>query len=104
MRSVDDVIRALPEKRRKKIEARAKQLIAEELTMQELRKKLKLMQAQMAKRLGVGQIQISRMERRNDLHVSTLRRAVKAMGGELSLVARFPGRAPVVISEMDEVA
>jgi transcriptional regulator with XRE-family HTH domain len=104
MRTLDDVMKALPAKRRKKIEARARQLIAEELTMQELRKKLKLTQAEMAKRLGVGQMQVSRMERRTDLHVSTLRRAVKAMGGELSLVAKFPGRQAVVISEMDDVA
>jgi predicted transcriptional regulator len=101
MRTADEIIKSLPAARRKKIEARAKQLIAEEMTLQELRKKLKLTQTQMAKKMGVGQMQVSRLEKRTDLHVSTLRRVVKAMGGDLQLVVTVPGRKPVVISELD---
>ena len=53
-------------------------------------------QIRMAKNLGVAQKQISEAEKRTDLHISTLRRSVEAMGGKLSLVAAFPDREPVV--------
>lgn len=101
MRTLQEKLKALPAKRRKKIETRVKELIAEEMTIQELRKARKMTQVQLAKKLGVGQMQISRLENRKDLYLSTLRRVVKGMGGELSLVARFPDREPVDISELE---
>jgi DNA-binding XRE family transcriptional regulator len=84
--------------RRKKVEARAAQLIAEEMTLQELRRARKLTQVRMAKALGIGQDGVSKLEKRADLMISTLRKTVEAMGGSLSLVAEFPDRAPVVLS------
>ena len=101
MRTLKEMIAELPAKEQRAVKARTKQLIAEEMTLQELRKKLKLTQTQMAKKMGVGQMQVSRLEKRTDLHVSTLRRVVKAMGGDLQLVVTVPGRKPVVISELD---
>ena len=84
--------------RRKKIEARAAVLIAEEMTLQELRQARKLTQVRMAKALGITQDGVSRLEKRSDLLLSTLRKSVEAMGGNLSLVAEFPDREPVVLS------
>jgi DNA-binding XRE family transcriptional regulator len=81
-----------------KVEARAAQLIAEEMTLRELRKARKLTQVRMAKALGVTQDSVSRLEKRSDLLLSTLRKTVQAMGGNLSLVAEFPDRPPVVLS------
>jgi len=49
---------------------------------------------------GLGQDTISRIERRSDLLLSTLRRYVQAMGGELDLVARFPNRPPVLLDHI----
>lgn len=83
---------------RKKVEARAAQLIAEEMTLCELRKARKLTRVRMAKALGVTQDSVSRLEKRTDLLLSTLRKTVKAMGGNLSLIAEFPDRPPVVLS------
>jgi hypothetical protein len=51
-----------------------------------------------AKTLGITQDSVSRLEKRSDLLLSTLRKTVEAMGGSLSLVAEFPDRAPVVLS------
>ena len=48
--------------------------------------------------LGISQDAISRLEQRSDLLPSTLRRTVEAMGGSLSLIARFPDRPPVEVS------
>lgn len=97
-RNVNDIIKKLPVSRRRKIEKRAKQLIAEEMTLQELRRAREMTQVRMAKNLGVAQKQISEIEKRTDMHISTLRRSIEAMGGKLSLVAEFPDRDPVVLA------
>jgi len=60
------------------------------IELNELRKARKLTQDQLAERLGIRQSNVSKMERRADLHVSTLRDVVEAMGGELRVTARFP--------------
>jgi transcriptional regulator with XRE-family HTH domain len=96
--NVNDKIRKLSPARRRKVEARAAELMAEEMTLCELRKARKLTQVRMAKVLGVTQDSVSRLEKRSDLLLSTLRKTVQAMGGNLSLVAEFPDRAPVVLS------
>ena len=96
--NLDDIIKKLSPAERKKVEARAAELIAEEMTLRELRHARKLTQVKMAKKLGVTQDSVSRLEMRSDLLLSTLRKTVEAMGGSLSLVAEFPDRAPVVLS------
>jgi transcriptional regulator with XRE-family HTH domain len=100
--NVNDKIKKLSPAQRKKVEARAADLIAEEMTLQELRKARKLTQVRMAKSLGITQDSVSRLEKRSDLLLSTLRKAVEALGGELSLVAEFPDRAPVVLAGIAE--
>ncbi|MEO7142532.1 MAG: XRE family transcriptional regulator [Bryobacteraceae bacterium] len=100
--NVNDIIKKLSPAQRKKVEARAAQLIAEEMTLRELRQARKLTQVRIAKVLGVTQDSVSRLEKRSDLLLSTLRKTVEAMGGSLSLVAEFPDRAPVVLSGIAE--
>ncbi len=51
----------------------------------------------MAKSLGVNQKQVSAIEQRTDMHLSTLRRTVEKMGGRLTLVVEFPDREPVTL-------
>ena len=97
-RNIDDIIRSLPAGRRQKIEKRAAALIGEEMTLQELRRARAMTQVRLAKNLGVAQKQVSEIEKRTDMHISTLRRSIEAMGGKLSLVAEFPDRKPVVLS------
>ena len=98
--NVDDKINKLSPAQRKKVEARAAQLIAEEMTLRELRRARKLTQVRIAKTLGITQDSVSRLEKRSDLLLSTLRKTVEAMGGHLSLIAEFPDRAPVVLSSI----
>lgn len=102
MTHLERIRKELSPVRRKKIAARAAQLIAEELTLQELRRARKLTQVRMAKKLGIGQDGISKIEKRTDLMISTLRKTVEAMGGRLSLVAEFPDRPPVALSGIAE--
>jgi transcriptional regulator with XRE-family HTH domain len=101
-RNVNDIINKLTRAQRRKVEARAAQLIAEEMTLQELRRARKITQQKIAKSLNIGQEGVSKIERRSDLLISTLRRTVEAMGGSLSLVAEFPDRDPVILSGIAE--
>lgn len=102
MTNLERLRKGLSPARRKKVQARAAQLIAEEMTLQELRRARKLTQVRMAKALGIGQDGVSKLEKRADLMISTLRKTVEAMGGSLSLVAEFPDREPVVLSGIAE--
>lgn len=88
----------------RKIESRAAELIAEEMSLRDLRKARKLTQARVAKVLGVTQDSISRLEKRSDLLLSTLRKTVQAMGGDVRIVAEFRDRAPVVLSHLSDDA
>jgi transcriptional regulator with XRE-family HTH domain len=98
MTNLERIRRELSPARRKRIAARAAQLVTEEMTLQELRQARKLTPVRMAKALGITQDGVSRLEKRSDLLLSTLRKTVEALGGRLSLVAEFPDRGPVVLS------
>jgi len=100
MKDLKDVMNALPAERRTKIEERADALIAEEMTLRDLRKAQHLTQEHMAELLGVGQDNISRLEGRADMLLSTLRSYVTAMGGSLDLIVRFPDRPAVSLSAL----
>ena len=92
---VEDVVAGLDPERRRRIDDRAAELIAEEMTLRELRKSRTLTQASVARELGIGRDAVPRLEQRSDILLLTLRRTVEAMGDSLSLVARFPDRPPV---------
>jgi DNA-binding XRE family transcriptional regulator len=87
---------ALPAKRRALINDRAMELA----TLKDLRKAAEQTQEDLAAALGVGQDTISRLEKRSDMLLSTLRHYVQSMGGKLELVAQFPNRPPVVIDHL----
>jgi len=94
-RNVNDIIKKLRPAQRRNVEARAAQLIAEEMTLRQLRRARRLTQQKLAKSLHIGQEGVSKLEQRTDLLISTLRNCVKGMGGDLHLVAEFPDRPPV---------
>ena len=98
MTSLAERMNKLPEARRKKVEERAKALIAEEMSLQDLRKARKQTQVRVAQQLGINQENVSRIEKRSDLLLSTLSGYVEAMGGKLSLVVEFPDRPPIALT------
>lgn len=100
--NVNEIIRKLGRAERKKVEARGAELIAEEMTLCDLRKARKLTQAHVAKELGITQDSVSRLEKRSDLLLSTLRKTVKAMGGDVRITAEFPNRAPVILAGLSK--
>jgi transcriptional regulator with XRE-family HTH domain len=86
---------------RTEVAARTAQLVEEELTLRELRRAEQLTQDRMAELMGMEQENVSRLERRADLLLSTLSSYVAALGGRLRLIAEFPGRQPVAIALAD---
>ena len=95
-RKLDDVMATLPKERQHRVEARAMELA----TLKDLRQAARQTQEQLAATLGVGQDTISRLEKRSDMLLSTLRHYVESMGGKLELVAQFPNRPPMVIEHL----
>ncbi len=63
-----------------------------EINLREMRRLRKLTQARLSKKLKIGQEGVSRIEKRTDLYLSTLRSYVEAVGGKLSLIVEFPDR------------
>ena len=97
---VEEVIAVLPLDEQKAIARRGAELVAKvrrRMTLAELRKGRKISQAAVAEALGIGQMQISRLEKRRDPRLSTMARTVAAMGGQLTMIATFPDQEPVVL-------
>jgi predicted transcriptional regulator len=97
---LEDVMSALPAKRRKAIETKGEELLEKidrRATLAEMRKSRRISQAMLADVLGVKQMQVSRLERRKDPRLSTMERTVAAMGGRLMLIATFSDQEPVLI-------
>ena len=98
MKTLTEKIAGLSERRRKKVQARAAELVAEEMSLQALRRAHRLTQARVGKALNIGQDGVSRLEQRSDLLISTLRGYVEAMGGDLQLIASFPDRPAIAVA------
>ncbi len=98
-KSFRQLLHKLPQERRERVEAHAQGLLVE-MALQELRQQRGLTQQQLADQLEMQQAAVSKMESQADIHISTLRRIVAAMGGRLKLVATFPG-AEGVINQFD---
>jgi hypothetical protein len=103
-KTLEQKMASLSPMRRRKVEVRTTELIAEEQSLRDLRRALARTQARMAKDLGIGQEGVSRLEQRSDLLISTLRGYVEALGGSLRLVAEFPNRPPVILHGLAGVA
>lgn len=95
MSTLQDKLAELSPERRASVMARADELIAEELTLRQLREALNLTQSVIAERLEIGQHSVSRMENRGDIKLSTLRTYIEALGGQLNISATFPEQGEV---------
>jgi DNA-binding XRE family transcriptional regulator len=96
--TLSELLAELPAKRRAKVSARGRELLAEAMTLRELRKARKLTQTRLARKLRTSQNQISRIEQHSDLLLSTLCSYVEALGGRINIVAEFPNLPPVAIA------
>lgn len=101
---VDEVAASLSVERKAKIAARASELISEEYALRDIRKARHITQEQVAERLGGKQVYISRLEKRSDVKLSTLRDYVRAIGGDLQLVVTFPEGQTLTIKDLGKAA
>ena len=74
---------------RARSDAKAQKMI-EEMALNELRQAMGMTQERLAKALRINQAGVSKIESRSDIFVSTLRKAIEAMGGQLEIRAKFP--------------
>lgn len=99
----DDVLASESQKVRAAIKKRGAEIV-EQHTLRRLREAAGLSQAALAKKTGLTQNRLSRIERGDDVRLSTLSKAIGGLGGELQLVARLPGQdVPFSVSPKGEI-
>ncbi|OJW08788.1 MAG: hypothetical protein BGO49_08345 [Planctomycetales bacterium 71-10] len=98
----EDVLARMSPESQARVMAEGERIIAEYKTLQQLREAQSHSQEEIAQKLGVQQSAVSKIERRTDLYLSTLRKYVEAVGGKLKVTAKFPGGASVVIDQFTE--
>ena len=103
VKSLSDKLMVLPKRRQSVIQRRAEQLIAEEMTLRDLRLALRKTQEDLGVTLHMNQDGISRLERRSDMLLSTLSKYIAALGGTLTITADFPHRPPVIIHGVSDI-
>ena len=103
-RSHDDIITALPHDKQVAIEARRDELKQEVEGLRELRQIAGKAQADIASALNITQPSVSKIEKQTDMHLSTLRNYVEAVGGELELTVKLPKRPVLRIHHLGDLA
>ena len=89
-KSFDELVRRTTTKRtRQRAAERTRELLGE-LLLSEIREQAGKSQREVADALGIKQPSLSKLEKQSDMQISTLRRIVNALGGELEVSARFP--------------
>jgi transcriptional regulator with XRE-family HTH domain len=100
-KSFDELVRRTTSKRtRERAGRRTRELLCG-LLLSEMRRLAGKSQREVAKMLGIKQPSLSKLEGQSDMQISTLRRIVAALGGELDVIARFP-KGAVKIDQFDE--
>ncbi len=100
---LDEMLARLPRDERQAVEIRTAELVTQEMSLRDLRKAFGKTQVAMADRLGIRQENVSRIEQRSDMLLSTLNSYLRGMGGRLRLVAEFEGRPPVELAGLADV-
>jgi transcriptional regulator with XRE-family HTH domain len=103
MTTLREKMAELPARRRARINVRAQELIAEETSLQALRKAHQKTQEKVATALGIGQDSVSRLEQRSDMLLSTLREYVAAIGGRVRLLVEFEGKPAIELKGLGAI-
>ncbi len=100
-RKFRELIQSMPAERQQRIAKRVRESLAS-MPLEEVRKARQMTQAKLAETLGVNQGEISKIEHRTDIYISTLAGYVEALGGKLEIRAIFPDRE-MRISQFEEL-
>jgi len=102
-RTLEEFIASMSPENQAAVKLETERLLNEEMTLRELRRIRALSQRAVGDALHVNQAAISKIERRTDMYLSTLRSYIEALGGEMEIVVRFPDRAPVSIAQFGDL-
>lgn len=100
-RKFRELVQTMPAARQQKIASRVRQTLAA-MPLEEVRKARQMTQAKLADALGVNQGEVSKIEHRTDIYLSTLASYVEALGGKLEIRAVFPDRE-MQITQFEEL-
>ncbi len=89
-KSFDHLVKRTTSKRTRERAARRTKELLGELLLSEIRQLAGKSQQQLAAALGIRQPSLSKLDNQDDMQVSTLRRIIEALGGELEVIAKFP--------------
>jgi transcriptional regulator with XRE-family HTH domain len=101
--TLEEILNEMSPERRARIDELAAEMRVE-MNLRELRHQQRLTQARLSKKLKIGQEGVSRIEKRSDLYLSTLRSYIEGVGGELTLMVKFPDGPPVLLTGFGENA
>jgi transcriptional regulator with XRE-family HTH domain len=100
---LDAMMARLPAARRKRVEARAEELIAQHMALRDVRKAMGKTQAAVARALKIKQENVARLEARSDMLVSTLRNYIQALGGDVYLTVELKGHPPMRLEGLGDL-
>ena len=100
-RKFSELVQSMPLERQRKLAKRVRDTLAS-MPLEEIRKARQMTQVKLAEVLGVNQGEISKIEHRTDIYISTLTDYVEALGGKLEIRAIFPDRE-MRISQFEEL-
>lgn len=95
-----ELLRAIPKDRPQRVESRFQAALAA-MPLEELRRAKELTQIQLSEKLGVNQSEVSKIEHRSDIYLSTLAEYIEALGGRLEIRAMFPD-GPILINQFTD--
>jgi predicted transcriptional regulator len=94
--ALDDYTADLPADRQQLINNKSK-ILSQSIELAKLRKTKQLKQIELAAMMGVSQASISKVESGKDIQLSTLQNYVRALGGEVSIIAKMPNSDVILI-------
>jgi transcriptional regulator with XRE-family HTH domain len=100
-KSFDALVKRTTTKRTRERAARRTQELLQKLLLSEIREMTGKSQKQVAEAIGIKQPSLSKLEKQSDMQISTLHRIVKALGGKLEVIAKFP-KGTVKIDQFDK--
>jgi hypothetical protein len=101
---LEEIMAELPPERRERIEVRTKELIAEQMMFQDMRKARKYALERVAELLDFDCDRVLKLEQHADLFLANLRSYIAEMGGELKLTVEFTDRPPIILNELTDLA
>tara|TARA_R110000850_G_scaffold121701_1_gene239645 strand:- start:911 stop:1210 length:300 start_codon:yes stop_codon:yes gene_type:complete len=94
--ALNDYVADLPADRQREINNKHK-ILSQSIELAKLRKTKQLKQTELAAMMGVSQACISKVESGKDIQISTLQNYVRALGGEVSIIAKMPNSDIILI-------